>query len=61
MIYCLISVKQASEAHCLPYLSKMQDPDFLTDSRLLLRPDTTFDPYKAYEIVKTELINRLLK
>lgn len=40
---------------------KMRDPDFLTDSKLLLRPDTTFDPYKAYEVVKTELIDRLLK
>jgi hypothetical protein len=40
---------------------KMQDPDFLTDSRLLLRPGITFDPHEAYEIVRTRLIDKLLK
>lgn len=38
---------------------KMQDRDFLTDSRLLLRPDIEFDPHEAYDIVKTKLIDKL--
>lgn len=40
---------------------KMQDHDFLTDSKLLLRPDIGFDPYEAFEIVKDRLINKLQK
>jgi hypothetical protein len=40
---------------------KMQDPDFLTDSQLLLRPGITFDPHEAYEIVRSQLIDKLLK
>lgn len=39
----------------------MQDPDFLTDSQLLLRPGITFDPHEAYEIVRARLIDKLLK
>lgn len=38
---------------------KMQDADFLTDSQLLLRPDMTFNPHRAYEIVKEKLIDKL--
>ena len=38
---------------------KMQDPDFLTDSLLLLRPDIAFDPVEAYELVRTRLIDKL--
>lgn len=40
---------------------KMQDPDFLSDSQLLLRPGITFNPHEAYEIVRTKLIDKLLK
>ena len=40
---------------------KMQDNDFLTDSKLLLRPGVEFNPVEAYEIVKTRLIDKLLK
>ncbi len=40
---------------------KMQDPDFLTDSQLLLRPEISFNPHEAYELVKTQLIDKLLK
>lgn len=40
---------------------KMQDQDFLSDSQLLLRPGITFNPHEAYEIVKTKLIDKLLK
>lgn len=39
---------------------KMQDPLFLNDTQALLRDgDSTFDPYIAYELVKTRLIDRL--
>lgn len=40
---------------------KMQDRDFLTDSKPLLRPGIEFDPVKAYEIVKERLIDKLQK
>ena len=40
---------------------KMQDKDFLTDSQLLLRPGIAFDPHKAYELVRTRLIDKLIK
>ncbi len=39
---------------------KMQDEDFLNDSKLLLRPDVTYDPHEAYEVVGTRLIDLLL-
>ncbi len=40
---------------------KIQDQDFLSDSQLLLRPGIDFNPHEAYEIVKTKLIDKLLK
>lgn len=40
---------------------KMQEQDFLTDSQLLLRPGLQFDPHQAYEVVRTKLIDKLLK
>lgn len=40
---------------------KMQDTDFLTDSQLLLRPGIEFDPQEAYELVRTRLIDKLIK
>lgn len=40
---------------------KMRDPDFLSDSQLLLRPGITFNPHEAYEMVKAKLIDKLLK
>lgn len=40
---------------------KMQDPDFLSDSQLLLRPGITFNPHEAYDLVRTKLIDKLLK
>ncbi len=40
---------------------KMQDTDFLNDYKLLIRPDITYDPYKAYDIVKSRLIDKLIK
>ncbi len=39
---------------------KMQDKDFFNDTKLLLRPDITYDPYEAYEVVRTRLIDLLL-
>lgn len=38
---------------------KMSDADFLGDTEQLIRPDRTFDPQAGYELVKTELIDRL--
>ena len=40
---------------------KMADNDFLTDSQLLLRPEVSFNPYDAYEVVRTRLIDKLIK
>lgn len=40
---------------------KMQDHDFLTDSKLLLRPEIEFNPHEAFEIVKARLIDKLQK
>lgn len=38
---------------------KMQDPDFLGDSRLLIRPELTFNPLEAYGLVREKLIDKL--
>lgn len=38
---------------------KMQDDEFLGDTELLLRPDENFHPQEAYELVKSELIERI--
>lgn len=41
---------------------KMQDPEFLNDTQVLLRTGaSTFDPYAAYELVREKLIDRLQK
>lgn len=40
---------------------KMNDPDFLGDSQMLLRPEISFNPKEAYLYVKERLIERLLK
>lgn len=39
---------------------KMQDPDFIEDSQLLLRPEILFNPNEAYKFVKENLIDKLL-
>lgn len=38
---------------------KMTDVDFLEDTQLLIRPDKSFNPHAGYELIKTELIDRL--
>lgn len=38
---------------------KIQDTDFLGDTSQLLRFDENYDPIKAYELVKSRLINKL--
>ena len=40
---------------------KMQDEEFLGDTKQLLRPDENFNPQEGYEVVKTALIDRLQK
>lgn len=39
--------------------TKIQDAEFLGDTAALLRPDTPFNPHEAYELVKTELIEKI--
>jgi hypothetical protein len=38
---------------------KLQDSEFLGDTAMLLRPDTEYNPQKAWELVKTTLIEKL--
>lgn len=38
---------------------KMQDDEFLGDTELLLRSGEKFDPQKAYELIKRELIEKI--
>ena len=38
---------------------KMQDSEFLEDTRSLLRPDIKFDPQEAYERVYNTLIDKM--
>jgi len=39
--------------------SKMQDADFLGDTAALIRTDEKYKPEEAYELVRTEIIERL--
>lgn len=39
--------------------AKMIDPEFLGDTIALLRPGKEFDPVKAYEVIKLELLEKL--
>jgi predicted nucleotidyltransferase component of viral defense system len=38
---------------------KMQDIEFLGDTKGLLRPDEKYNPVEAYELVRTELIEKI--
>ena len=38
---------------------KMQDDEFLGDTKQLLRPDEVFDAQTGYDIVRTLLIDKL--
>jgi len=38
---------------------KMTDPDFLEDTRNLLSTEKSYNPHKAWELVKKELIDCL--
>jgi hypothetical protein len=38
---------------------KMKDPDFLGDTVALPRPEIKYDPQIAFEMVKTQLIERI--
>ncbi len=40
---------------------KMNDQDFLTDSTWLLRPEVSFNPHEAYDLVRSSLIEKLRK
>jgi len=39
--------------------TKMQDAEFLGDTTALLRPDVPYNPQEAYELVRTELIEKI--
>lgn len=39
--------------------AKMKDPEFLGDTTAILRPETPYIPQDAYELVKTELLERI--
>ena len=38
---------------------KMQDPEFLGDVSLILRPDIAFSPQEAYDLLRETLIERI--
>ena len=40
---------------------KMSDPDFLGDTQNLIWPDVEFNPQLGYELVRSQLIDRLQK
>ncbi len=39
--------------------SKINDPEFLGDTTALLRPGQEYEPLAAYELIKTELIEKI--
>jgi predicted nucleotidyltransferase component of viral defense system len=39
--------------------NKMNDPEFLGDTTALLRPDEIYDPIDGFNLVKSELINKM--
>jgi predicted nucleotidyltransferase component of viral defense system len=39
--------------------SKMQDSEFLGDTTALLRPEIAYNPREAYELIRTELIEKI--
>lgn len=39
--------------------AKMRDSEFLGDTTALLRPDVPYNPEEAYELVRTQLIERI--
>lgn len=38
---------------------KMQDEEFLGDTRFLLRNNEAYDPYEAYELINNEIISKI--
>jgi len=39
--------------------NKIQDPDFIGDTKFLLRPTIEYDPLEAYEYIKQTIIERI--
>jgi predicted nucleotidyltransferase component of viral defense system len=39
--------------------AKMLDSEFLGDIAALVRPDEDYNPYEAYELAKTEIIEKI--
>ena len=40
-------------------VEKLEDPDFEGDTFALLRPGVNYNQSKAYELIKTELIEKI--
>ena len=56
----VVSQPPTHKQYILNMEEKMQDPDFLGDTQLLIRPEMSFDPIEAYELVREKLIDKLL-
>jgi predicted nucleotidyltransferase component of viral defense system len=39
--------------------AKIEDPEFLGDTTALLRPDEAYEPQKAYDLVRSELLTKI--
>lgn len=59
--YMKFSVEQppTQKQFLLNMEAKMQDMEFLGDTTALLRPDVPYNPQKAYELVRTQLIENI--
>jgi predicted nucleotidyltransferase component of viral defense system len=59
--YMAFSVQElpSQKVFILNMEAKMKDPEFLGDTMALLRPTSPFNPHDAYDLVKTELIERI--
>lgn len=59
--YMAFSVKEppSQREFILNMEAKIKDPEFLGDTTAILRPETPYIPRDAYELVKTELLERI--
>jgi len=60
-MYMTFSVKNppTQREFILNFESKMQDPEFIGDTKALLRLEMLYDPREAYELVKAHLIEKI--
>lgn len=55
----VVSAPPTQKEFLLNMETKMQDADFLGDTQLLLRNGESYDPQKAYELVKVNLLEKI--